>query len=77
MPQRAPVELGSRLLAGAVKGTLFTASAPAPQRPPRRTPWRPRAAFLLTAANAVLCLGIGVVDLARPVGSRVGAPALA
>jgi ferric-dicitrate binding protein FerR (iron transport regulator) len=49
------VELGSRLLAGAVKGALFTASAPAPQRPPRR----PRVAFLLTAANAVLCLGMG------------------
>jgi hypothetical protein len=37
-----PVELVSRLLAGAVEGALFTASAPVPQRPPRRTPWRPR-----------------------------------
>ena len=39
VPQRAPpAELGSRLLAAAVEGALFTAAAPAPWRLPRRLP---------------------------------------
>ena len=38
---------------------MFTASAPEPLRPHRRPTWRPRWAFLLTAANVVLCLGMG------------------
>ena len=38
---------------------MLTASAPEPLRPPRRPTWRPRWVFLLTAANVVLCLGVG------------------
>jgi anti-sigma-K factor RskA len=57
--QDPPAELGSRLLTAAVEGTLLTASAPEPFRLPRRPTWRPRWAFLLTAANVVLCLGVG------------------
>jgi anti-sigma-K factor RskA len=60
VPQQAPPdELGARLLAAAVEGSRPTASAPAPLRPQRRPPWRPHWAFLLTAANVVLCLGVG------------------
>jgi anti-sigma-K factor RskA len=50
-----PAELGSRLLAAAVEGTLVTAPTPMPRHPPRRL----RGAVLLTAANVVLCLGMG------------------
>jgi len=57
--QEPPAELGSRLLTAAVEGPLLTASAPAPLRPPQLLSWRPRWVFLLTAANVVLCLGIG------------------
>jgi len=38
---------------------MFTASAPDLLRPHRRPTSRPRWAFLLTAANIVLCLGMG------------------
>ena len=38
---------------------MLTASAPEPLHPPRRPTLRPRWAFLLTAANVVLCLGVG------------------
>ena len=38
---------------------MLTASASEPLRPPRRPAWRPRWVFLLTAANVVLCLGVG------------------
>ena len=38
---------------------MFTASAPEPLRSHRRPTWRWRWAFLLTAANVVLCLGMG------------------
>src|SRR5262245_39461690 len=57
--QDPPAELGSRLLAAAVEVSMLTASAPEPLRPHRRPNWRPRWAFLLTAANVVLCLGVG------------------
>ena len=57
--QEPPAELGSRLLAAAVEGPVLTASAPEPLRPLRRPTWRPRWVFLLTAANVVLCLGVG------------------
>ena len=57
--QEPPAELGSRLLAAAVEGSIFTASAPDLLRPYRRPTWRRRWAFLLTAANIVLCLGMG------------------
>jgi len=57
--QEPPTELGSRLLAAAVEGSMLTASAPELLRPYRRSNWRPRWAFLLTAANVVLCLGMG------------------
>lgn len=57
--QDPPVELGSRLLAEAVEGAMLAASAPEPSRPPRRPTWGPRWAVLLTAANVVLCLGVG------------------
>jgi anti-sigma-K factor RskA len=53
--QEPPAELGSRLLAAAVEGSMLPAAAPAPLRPPRRPRW----VFLLTAANVVLCLGVG------------------
>ncbi len=57
--QDPPAELGSRLLAATVEGTVLPASALEILHPPRRPPWRPRWAFLLTAANVVLCLGVG------------------
>jgi anti-sigma-K factor RskA len=57
--QEPPLELRSRLLAEAVEGSMLTASAPEPLHPPRRPTLRPRWAFLLTAANVVLCLGVG------------------
>src|SRR5688572_28976291 len=57
--QDPPAELGSRLLATAVEGSMLIASAPEPLRPHRRPTWRPRWAFLLTAANVALCLGVG------------------
>ena len=38
---------------------MFTASAPEPLRPHRWLTWRPRWVFFLTAANVVLCLGMG------------------
>jgi len=51
VPQHAPpVELGARLRAAALDG-------PAPR--PHRAPWWRRGAVLLTAANVVLCLGLG------------------
>jgi len=57
--QEPPVELRSRLLAAAVEGLMLTPAAPEPLRPHRRPTWKPRWAFLLTAANVVLCLGVG------------------
>ena len=57
--QDPPAELGALLLEAAVEGSMLTASAPDPLRPHRRPNWRPRWAFLLTAANVVLCLGVG------------------
>ena len=53
--QEPPAELGSRLLTAAVEGPMLTASPSAPRLPPRRPRW----VFLLTAANVVLCLGMG------------------
>jgi len=51
VPQHEPpADLGVRLRAEAVAG---------PRRPPRRSPWGRRGAVLLTAANVVLCLGLG------------------
>ena len=53
-----PAELQSRLLAAAREGPVLTPTPPEFTR--RRQPtWRPRWAFLLTAANVVLCLGVG------------------
>ena len=57
--QEPPTELGARMLTAAVEGTMLTASVPEALRPPRRPTWRPRWAFLLMAANVVLCLGAG------------------
>src|SRR5262245_9729307 len=57
--QEPPAELGSRLLAAALEGPRLTAATPEPLPPLRRPVWRPRWAFLLTAANVVLCLGVG------------------
>jgi anti-sigma-K factor RskA len=57
--QEPPTELGARMLTAAVEGTILTASVPEALRPPRRPTWRPRWAFLLMAANVVLCLGVG------------------
>src|SRR5215831_855671 len=51
VPQHEPpAALGARLRAAALDG---------PRRPPRRSPWGRRGAVLLTAANVVLCLGLG------------------
>src|SRR5262249_29207746 len=59
VPQHEPpVELRSRLLA-ALEGPVLTPTAPAPVRLRRQPTWRPRWAFLLTAANVVLCLSVG------------------
>lgn len=49
--QEPPAELGSRLLAAAVEGPGLAPVLPASRRP--------RWPFLLTAANVVLCLGVG------------------
>jgi anti-sigma-K factor RskA len=57
--QDPPAELGPHLLTAAVEGPTLTAAAPEPLGPPQRPAWRPRWAFLLTAANVVLCLGVG------------------
>ena len=57
--QEPPAELGPRLLAAAVEGSMLTAVAPGPIRPSGLPAWRPRWVFLLTAANVVLCLGVG------------------
>src|SRR4026209_460161 len=57
--QEPPAALGSRLLAAAVEGPALTPAASEPLRPLRRPTWRPRWVFLLTAANVVLCLGVG------------------
>jgi anti-sigma-K factor RskA len=59
LQQDPPAELGSRLLQAAVEGPMLMASAPEPLRPHPRPNWRPRWAFLLTAANVTLCLGVG------------------
>ena len=60
IPQQAPpTELGSRLLKAAIKRSTLTASAPEPLYPRRRPNWRSGRAFLLTAANIVLCLSVG------------------
>ena len=48
--QEPPAALGARLRAAAVAG---------PGRLARRAPWWRRGAMLLTAANVVLCLGLG------------------
>lgn len=53
--QEPPADLGSRLLTAAVEGSVLPAAATAPLRPRRRSRW----AFLLTAANVVLSLGVG------------------
>jgi len=51
VPQHEPpAALGARLRAAAVDG---------PVHQPRRSPWWRRGAVLLTAANVVLCLGLG------------------
>ena len=58
LQQEPPAELRSRLLAAALEGPVLTPAAPEPGR--RRQPaLRPRWAFLLTAANVVLCLSVG------------------
>jgi anti-sigma-K factor RskA len=54
-----PAELRSRLLAAALEGPMLTPTAPEPVRLRRPPTWRPRWAFLLTAANVILCLGVG------------------
>jgi anti-sigma-K factor RskA len=59
VPQHEPpAELRSRLLAAAREGPVLT---PRPEFIHRRQQptWRPRWAFLLTAANVVLCLSVG------------------
>ena len=59
VPQHEPpAELRSRLLVAALEGPVLTPAAPVPGRRPLPA-WRPRWAFLLTAANVVLCLGVG------------------
>jgi len=56
VPQHEPpADLGARLRAAAVDEALLPAAPPLPRRPPRRPRW----AVLLTAANVVLCLGMG------------------
>jgi anti-sigma factor RsiW len=59
LPQlEPPAELRSRLLAVALEGSVLASAAPEPVR--RRRPiWRLRWAFLLTAANVVVCLSVG------------------
>src|SRR5262245_26211357 len=48
--QEPPAALGARLRAAAGAGLA---------RAPRRVPWWRRGAVLLTAANVVLCVGVG------------------
>ena len=59
LQQEPPAELRSRLLAAALEGPMLPTAAPEPLRPHRQPTWKPRWAFLLTAANVVLCLGVG------------------
>jgi anti-sigma-K factor RskA len=54
-----PAELRSRLLTAALEGPVLTPTAPELIRLHRQPTWRPRWAFLLTAANVVLCLSVG------------------
>jgi len=54
-----PAELRARLLEAALEEPLLTPTAPAPGRFRRQPTWRFRWAFLLTAANVVLCLSVG------------------
>ena len=57
--QEPPAELRAHLLAAAGEGPLLTPAAPAPLGLHRQPTWKRRWAFLLTAANVVLCLGVG------------------
>jgi len=57
--QEPPAELRSRLLAAAGEEPLLTPAAPEPLGRHRQPTWTRRWAFLLTAANVVLCLGVG------------------
>lgn len=57
--QEPPEELRLRLLAAAAEEPLLTLAAPEPRRRHRQPTWTRRWAFLLTAANVVLCLGVG------------------
>jgi anti-sigma-K factor RskA len=59
LPHEPPAELRSRLLAAAREGPVLTPTAPEFIRRRQQPTWRPRWAFLLTAANVVLCLGVG------------------
>ena len=60
VPQQAPpAELELRLLEMAIERSTLTASAPESLRPRQRPNWRRRWAFLLTAANVILCLSLG------------------
>jgi anti-sigma-K factor RskA len=54
-----PAELRARLLTAAREGAALSHAAPEPIRRRRQSAWRPRWAFLLTAANVVLCLCVG------------------
>jgi hypothetical protein len=54
-----PAELRSRLLAAALEEPVLPPTASEPGRLRRQPTWRPRWAFLLTAANVVLCLSVG------------------
>src|SRR5262249_25650707 len=57
--QEPPAELGARLLAAAVEGSMLTPSVPEPLRSHRQPTRKPRWPYLLTAANVVLCLSVG------------------
>jgi anti-sigma-K factor RskA len=57
--QEPPEELRLRLLAAAREESLLTLAASEPLRRPQQPTWTRRWAFLLTAANVVLCLGVG------------------
>src|SRR5215510_11605114 len=60
VPQHEPpAELRSRLLAAAREGPVLTPTPPEFIHRRQQPTWRPRWAFLLTAANVVLCLGVG------------------
>jgi anti-sigma-K factor RskA len=54
-----PAELWSRLLAAALEEPVLPTTASESGRRRRQPTWRPRWAFLLTAANVVLCLSVG------------------